>query len=325
MRPWPRAVRALEPRGHQPAAGMRRRCDARSPAPRSDRPAPLSSSTRRRRRGAARRRLPRPGSATRRAPSAPAARRPPRRPRPRRCRTGRISVAICPGEVRAVCTATAASAPTVADGGRGAHPGGDAARPALGIRGQRRVERAVIGGLVADDVDDRRVARGGRCAGWPGRWPGRGRNAAASRPACRPCGRSRRRRRSPRPRTGPARSACRGCGPARRRNASPTCRDWRSRRSTPLFSSVWTRLSAPFMTWCLRRGGISAKLREAGAGGNLDEDPPRPGSGAVRLGAVVTVRRPAPRSWREIRLRFLAILVCSFYVPRFLCANGPPR
>ena len=31
---------------------------------------------------------------------------------------------------------------------------GDAARPALGIGGQRRVERAVIGGLVADDVDD---------------------------------------------------------------------------------------------------------------------------------------------------------------------------
>ena len=64
---------------------------------------------------------------------------------------GRISVAICPGEVRAACTATAASAPTVRDVHRGAHPAGDAARPALGVRGQRRVERAVIGGLIADE------------------------------------------------------------------------------------------------------------------------------------------------------------------------------
>ena len=38
--------------------------------------------------------------------------------------------------------------------GRGAHPGGDAARPAFGVGGQRRVVGAVVGGLVADDVDD---------------------------------------------------------------------------------------------------------------------------------------------------------------------------
>src|ERR1700739_2234330 len=50
---------------------------------------------------------------------------------------GRISVAICPGEVRAACTATAASAPPVRD------------------------ERAVIGGLVAGDIDDGSVGAPG--------------------------------------------------------------------------------------------------------------------------------------------------------------------
>ncbi len=39
--------------------------------------------------------------------------------------------------------------------GRTAHPAGHAARPALGIRGQRRIQRTVIGRLVADDVHDR--------------------------------------------------------------------------------------------------------------------------------------------------------------------------
>ena len=53
-----------------------------------------------------------------------------------------------------------------AHGGRrrgGAHPGGDAARPALGVGGQRRIVRAVIGRLVADDVDDGRWARRALC------------------------------------------------------------------------------------------------------------------------------------------------------------------
>ena len=41
--------------------------------------------------------------------------------------------------------------------GGGAHPGRGAARPALGVGGQRRVIRAVVGRLVAHDVDDRRL------------------------------------------------------------------------------------------------------------------------------------------------------------------------
>ena len=160
---------------------------------------------------------------------------------------GRISVAICPGEVRAACTATAASAPTSRACDRRAHPAGDAARPALGIGGQRRVERAVIGRLVADAVDHHRVGAAAVVQVGQAVRRARARNAAASPPACRRRARSRRPRRSPRPRTGPARSACRGCGRVRPRNASPTCRDWRSTCPRRSRSSVWTSYSAPFM------------------------------------------------------------------------------
>ena len=68
---------------------------------------------------------------------------------------GRISVAIWPGAIIAACTAAAASRAHGPHVHRGAHPAGDAARPALGIGGQRRIQRPVIGRLVADDVDDR--------------------------------------------------------------------------------------------------------------------------------------------------------------------------
>ena len=39
----------------------------------------------------------------------------------------------------------------------GAHPRGHAAREAVGVCRQRRIKRAVIGGLIADDVDDAAV------------------------------------------------------------------------------------------------------------------------------------------------------------------------
>ena len=68
-------------------------------------------------------------------------------------------------------------------------------RHGVDVGRQRRVVLQVVGGVVADDVDDRRVRPGGRCAGWRARCRDRGRGAAAWRPACRPCGRSRRPRR----------------------------------------------------------------------------------------------------------------------------------
>ena len=126
-----------------------------------------------------------------------------------------------------------------------ARPGRDAARPALGIRGQRRVERAVIGRLVADDVDDRGERRGGRCADWRGRWRGPGRNAAASRRACRPCARSRRRRRSTTPSNRPSTQRM----PGIRSSAATKCISLvpglAKQVSTPRQQRV-TRLSAPF-------------------------------------------------------------------------------
>ena len=42
-----------------------------------------------------------------------------------------------------------------------ARPGRDAARPAVGVTGQRRIERAVIARLVADHIDDRRAGAAG--------------------------------------------------------------------------------------------------------------------------------------------------------------------
>ena len=70
-------------------------------------------------------------------------------------------MAICPGWVRAACTAHGGIGAHRGGRGGGAHPGRGAARPALGVGGQRRVVRAVVGRLVAHDVDDRRLRAAG--------------------------------------------------------------------------------------------------------------------------------------------------------------------
>ena len=82
------------------------------------------------------------------------------------------------------------------------HPAGDRAGDGVDVGLQRRVEPLVRARVVADDVDQRRARRGGRCAGWPARCPCPARGAAASRRGARPCARTRRPRRWPRPRTG---------------------------------------------------------------------------------------------------------------------------
>ena len=168
---------------------------------------------------------------------------------------GRISVATWPGDVRAACTAAAASAPDRPRPRRRAHPGGDAARPALGVGGQRRVERAVVGGLVADDVDDAACARGGRCAGWRGRCEARaavqqrgGRLAGHAPVAVGAAGDDVLLQRR-------ARSAC----PAMRSSAATKCISLvpglAKQMSTPQPSSVRTRLSAPFILFPPVPGG----------------------------------------------------------------------
>ena len=115
----------------------------------------------------------------------------------------------------------------------GAHPGRHAARPAFGVGGQRRVERPVIGRLVADDVDDAalrapRVVQIGQAVG-----QARAAMQQRARRLARPCASSRRPCRSRRSPAGRARSACPGRGRAPRRNASRWCRDWRSRCRRP--------------------------------------------------------------------------------------------
>ena len=81
-------------------------------------------------------------------------------------------------------------------------------RHAFDVGGQRGVVGDVIGGVLADDVDDARVAFLALCRlASPLARPGpRCSRVEAGHPAC---GSSRRPRPSPRPRTGPARSACR--------------------------------------------------------------------------------------------------------------------
>ena len=70
---------------------------------------------------------------------------------------GRISVAIWPGWVRAACTATAASAPTVADE-EAVRTQAEAPRAQPSVSAVSGASlRAVIGRLIADDVDDRRL------------------------------------------------------------------------------------------------------------------------------------------------------------------------
>ena len=112
--------------------------------------------------------------------------------------------------------------------GRGAHPGRrPVLRRAFDVGGERRVVAAMIGRVVADDVDDRR-ARAARVVqiGEPVA-RGRARDAASvAAGLVRHPAHSRRPRRSPRPRTGRGCSASPRPGRARRRNAFPTCRDW---------------------------------------------------------------------------------------------------
>ncbi len=103
-----------------------------------------------------------------------------------------------------------------------------AARPSVGVSGQGRIERTMIARLIADHVDDRRARAAGIVQDWPNRSPGRARRAATCSPAFPPSGRSRRRRPSPRLRTGTRRSACPARDRARRRNASRWCRDLRN-------------------------------------------------------------------------------------------------
>ena len=106
---------------------------------------------------------------------------------------------------------------------------GETLRATVSMSGlQLRVQRHVVGGVIADDVQQRHLALARVVqVGWPGRCRGRSPDAAGSPPACRPCARSRRRRRWPRPRTGSARRA--GAvtrRPARRRSASRSCLGW---------------------------------------------------------------------------------------------------
>ena len=102
-----------------------------------------------------------------------------------------------------------ASAATVCASRRAWHPTRHRPREAGDVGGERRVVLGVIGGMVADDIDDRRRARAAHCADWRARWRGPGQDAAASPPACPPCGHSRRPRRSPPLRTGRESRACR--------------------------------------------------------------------------------------------------------------------
>ena len=206
---------------------------------------------------------------------------------------GRISVAICPGGVRAACTATAASAPTVAGRGGGAHPGRDAARPALGVGGQRRVVRAVVGRLVADDVDDRRL-RAARVV-QVGEAVGEARAAMQQRRRrlAPPCARSRRRRRSRRPPN--SASTQRMPGDAVERGDEVHLADvpgLAKQVSTPLPSSVRTRLSAPFILSPLR-----PRWRQA----SLDPEQAHPSSGSAatpRTTGIAVARRPPCRFTR---------------------------
>ena len=135
-RPSPRQPDARVPKPAHPA----RQCRAAGPS------APAGAAPRRR----WRRRAGRPADAAAGSGSATTP------PSVQEVSEGRIRVAIWPGAIRAAWTATAASRPTVRGGACRAHPGGNTARPAFRIRGQRRIKRAMVGRLVADDVDDRR-------------------------------------------------------------------------------------------------------------------------------------------------------------------------
>ncbi len=101
-------------------------------------------------------------------------------------------------------------------------------------------------GVVADDVDAPGCGPVGRCGGWPGRCRVPDRGGAGWPPAVRSCGRSRRRRRWPHPRRGPARCAW----PARRRGRPTKCISevpgFMKQVSTPWSTRVRMSAWAPF-------------------------------------------------------------------------------
>ncbi len=90
-----------------------------------------------------------------------------------------------PGRTMAAATASAASAATSSLVARGADPARAARWPArLDVALERRVVLLVVGGVVADDVHDRREAPAGVVEVGQAVAEARARGAAASRPAC---------------------------------------------------------------------------------------------------------------------------------------------
>ena len=91
-------------------------------------------------------------------------------------------MAICPGEVRARLNG-GGIAPHIRRVFAGAHPCRHAARKAVGISRERRIKRAVIGGLIADDVDNA-ASRARALCRFASPFAGPARNAAAWPQAC---------------------------------------------------------------------------------------------------------------------------------------------
>ena len=116
-------------------------------------------------------------------------RRPPRRPRTSCTSAGRISVATCPGGPHGGGDRLGGvGRPTLGRGLRRADPRRHVAGHGLDVGLELGVVLLVVGGVVADDVDDRHARPCGRCGGWPARCPAPGprcSSVAAGRPAMR--------------------------------------------------------------------------------------------------------------------------------------------
>ena len=139
---------------------------------------------------------------------------------------GRISVATWPGGPIAAAMASTASVGSCSVLCDVRTHFGDVARRGLDVGLQLGVVLRVVGRVVADDVDDRRLALArvvevGEAVAQPGAEVQQRRARA-----CRTSARSRRRRRSRRPRRARGPRASRARSRARRRSASPTCRGW---------------------------------------------------------------------------------------------------
>ncbi len=74
---------------------------------------------------------------------------------------GTISVAIWPGAVRAATIASAASRPTSDEERRRPQPFGIRPRDGFDVGSQRRIVAQMIGGMLADEVDDRHLGPAG--------------------------------------------------------------------------------------------------------------------------------------------------------------------